>query len=64
MTNRRRAAYLPTPEELEQRCREIQRGWTTNERVKRSVVRLHRWSPPTVRVADMGFGHENRGSIG
>jgi hypothetical protein len=56
MNGSRRNVYVPTPEELRERCRVIQSGWTATERNKRSVIRARRWTPPTVRIAELGFG--------
>ena len=30
--------HLPTPEEIRQACLEIQKGWTDEERVRRTVL--------------------------
>lgn len=42
----------PTPEQLRQRCLEVQAGWSADMRATRCVPHtpLH-WQPPTVRVA-------------
>jgi len=46
--------YLPTPEEITSKCREIQRGWTRAERLRRLLVRPADWAPPTVHVEELG----------
>lgn len=58
MKGRHRHVYVPSPDELRERCRAIQNEWTTTERRKRSVVRSHHWTPPTVRMAELGFAHD------
>jgi hypothetical protein len=42
--------YLPTPEEIGAKCREIQRGWSRAERLRRLLVRPADWSPPVIHL--------------
>lgn len=42
----KRTAYLPTPEEIRQKCLEIQAGWSDEERAKRLVG----WNPDSFAV--------------
>jgi len=46
--------YLPTPEEIINKCREIQQGWTRAERLRRLLLRPADWAPPTVHVEELG----------
>jgi hypothetical protein len=47
--------YLPTPQEIGAKCREIQRGWSPAERLRRLLVRPAGWSPPVIHVAELGI---------
>lgn len=44
----------PTPQEIKERCAEIQKEWTPRERLKRAGFRRDPslWSPPTVVIGD------------
>lgn len=46
--------YLPTPDEILEMCREIRNSWTRSERIRRSMKKSRSWSPPTIRVAEIG----------
>lgn len=45
----------PTPEEIRQRCEEIQREWTPRERYKRAGYRHDptQWHPPLVHAGEV-----------
>lgn len=47
-------SYLPSPEEVRLMCDRIQKGWTTNEREKRTTYKQAHWSAPVVHAPDMG----------
>ena len=51
INNLKRSEYLPTPAEIERKCKEIQRRWSANERWRRmgGVV------DDSVRKADQEF---------
>lgn len=57
------AQYIPTARQVAAMCQQIQANWTPKERAKRSVRKNGRWSPPQVRISDLGIGSERRGSL-
>lgn len=59
MKGKFRQIYLPTPDELRARCRAIQNEWTPSERNKRTVQRKRGWTPPMVRMTELGFARDN-----
>ncbi len=52
-----RTWYVPTPEEIAQKCAEIRSRWTTAERRRRCVCQWElleatlRWQPPVIKTA-------------
>ena len=45
----------PSRRDIVSACREIQSGWTDNERRKRAgLPRQEAWNPPTIRSSQLG----------
>jgi hypothetical protein len=45
----------PTPEQIRERCEEIQREWSERERSKREVGRERNWKPVVVPASLLGL---------
>ncbi len=57
------AHYIPSSRQVAAMCQQIQASWTPKERAKRSVRKSGRWSPPQVRLSDLGLGNDRRSSL-
>lgn len=45
--------YIPTQEQIEQACTELQQKWTPKEIEKRRIVKTKQWTPPVVPVEEI-----------
>jgi hypothetical protein len=52
-----RPVYIPTPEELAERAKEVRAGWTEDEELRRRVVK-----PSPARVFRLSLGRSARGT--
>ena len=48
----------PTPEQIRERCAEIQLEWSDRERSKREVGRERNWKPVVVPASLLGHAHD------
>ena len=62
MAKKKRPRYpLPTPEEIEERCKEVQETWDEDTRISRIAYPsdnpnlMYPWTPPVIIVKDLPF---------
>ena len=61
--------YAPNPDEIRERCLEVQEGWSEQTRISRMTGlpkrdRIDFWTPPVVSTSEYGAAIQDAGGYG